>query len=411
LPKGDKTRVLLLLTLVALFLFGVTRLFMLRFEKGDVYPAYSSLRADPLGTKVFFESLANLKSLSAERNYRPLSRVAPEGGATFFFLGAKTYDRNFYTQDSLLAFDRLALNGGRLVISFFPSTHRSNKRPLVKRSGIGGRGEKKGAGKEKGPDSGASEKARASMEDRWGFAFGYDATSHSADLTFESGTTQKGLPTTLSWHSTLYFRDLKKQWQVIYARKGHPVVIERKMGRGAIVLFSDSYWFSNEALSKERHPHLLAWVMGNPRRAIFDESHFGIRESPGVARLARRYGLTWLFFGILLLAGLFVWKNSVPFVPPPAHDIMPAQKGLMSRKDHVEGLTSLLRRCIPSQSILSVCLEEWEKTASYQKEGLTDRLEAAKQVVRGKGSGPLKGTDLVGQYRTICEILSKGKGS
>jgi len=28
----------------------------------------------------------------------------PEGGATFFFLGAKTYDRNFYTEDSLRAF-------------------------------------------------------------------------------------------------------------------------------------------------------------------------------------------------------------------------------------------------------------------------------------------------------------------
>ena len=39
-------------------------LFQLRFEQGDIYPAYSSLRADPLGTKVFYESLETLPGLS-----------------------------------------------------------------------------------------------------------------------------------------------------------------------------------------------------------------------------------------------------------------------------------------------------------------------------------------------------------
>ena len=40
-----------------LFVLGVIYLFLLRFEAGDVYPPYSSLRADPLGTMAWYESL------------------------------------------------------------------------------------------------------------------------------------------------------------------------------------------------------------------------------------------------------------------------------------------------------------------------------------------------------------------
>src|SRR2546427_9645317 len=55
--KKDRMWLVLLLVLLAVFVLGVGRLFQLRFEAGDVYPPYSSLRADPLGTKALFESL------------------------------------------------------------------------------------------------------------------------------------------------------------------------------------------------------------------------------------------------------------------------------------------------------------------------------------------------------------------
>ena len=48
---------LLALAVAALFVAGLIQLFLLRFKAGDVYPAYSSLRSDPLGTQVLFESL------------------------------------------------------------------------------------------------------------------------------------------------------------------------------------------------------------------------------------------------------------------------------------------------------------------------------------------------------------------
>ena len=56
-----------LLLLVALFVFGLTQLFKLRFEAGDIYPEYSSLRADPLGAKALYQSLESLLAVQIGR--------------------------------------------------------------------------------------------------------------------------------------------------------------------------------------------------------------------------------------------------------------------------------------------------------------------------------------------------------
>ena len=42
--------------LVGAFLYGVARLYALRFEVGDVYAPYSTYRADPLGTGALYEA-------------------------------------------------------------------------------------------------------------------------------------------------------------------------------------------------------------------------------------------------------------------------------------------------------------------------------------------------------------------
>ena len=48
--------------LAAVFLAAVSYLMVLRFESGDVYPVYSSLRSDPLGTRAFYDSLEDLEN-------------------------------------------------------------------------------------------------------------------------------------------------------------------------------------------------------------------------------------------------------------------------------------------------------------------------------------------------------------
>jgi len=70
------------------FLYGIAHLFVLRFEAGDVYPPYSTLRGDPLGAKVFYESLNALPGIAVERNEKPLSKFSSNETASLFYLGA-----------------------------------------------------------------------------------------------------------------------------------------------------------------------------------------------------------------------------------------------------------------------------------------------------------------------------------
>ena len=93
------------------------------------------------------------------------------------------------------------------------------------------------------------------------------------------------LPDELEWHSGAILTNLDKAWRTIYARGTNPVVVERKFGSGTVVLATDSYFLSNEALRKERHAELLAWLVGPGRAVVFDEAHFGIVETSGVASL------------------------------------------------------------------------------------------------------------------------------
>src|SRR5438445_12104910 len=58
-----------LLICVIGFILGLGYLFRVRFDVGDVYPEYSSLRADPLGTMALCESLERMPGISVRRDY------------------------------------------------------------------------------------------------------------------------------------------------------------------------------------------------------------------------------------------------------------------------------------------------------------------------------------------------------
>src|SRR5687768_457897 len=109
---------LLLLLLAASFVFGLVRLFQLRFEAGDVYPEYSSLRADPLGTKALYASLGKL--IDVTRNYRPVSKLGLYDNAAVLFLGTRASELECHPAE-FKALESFVRDGGRLVIALLPS--------------------------------------------------------------------------------------------------------------------------------------------------------------------------------------------------------------------------------------------------------------------------------------------------
>src|SRR4051812_11956010 len=78
--------VLLALFLTVTFVWGILYLFNMQFAEGDVYPEYSSLRTDPRGARLLFDSLARLPGMTLVRSYFPLPLLA-EDHATILLLG------------------------------------------------------------------------------------------------------------------------------------------------------------------------------------------------------------------------------------------------------------------------------------------------------------------------------------
>ncbi len=439
--KGNKTLLVLVSVFLAVFIYGVGRLFLLRFETGDVYPAYSSLRVDPLGTKAFYDSLENFRQISVSRNYRPLPKLHEGLEATIFYLGARVKDLGFVHEDLLKAFDALVATGGRLIISFYPIRERASVRSRGECPGSAHakEAEEKGETDRNGPErslkkaeepkgsestSQGSRKRNersdhrdfererckfVSLADHWGVRFGFDERLKDARDDGKAWKALNGkLPNFISWHTVLYFDGLPKPWRVIYVRDGHPVIMERRFGRGTIVLSADSYFFSNEALRVERHPGLLAWLVGRHTNVVFDETHLGVRENPGIASFARKYDLHGLFLGIVLLVGLFVWKNSLHFIPPPE---LPSTGGsdFNSERDYTAGFVSLLRRNIPPRDILRICFQEWKKSLPPSRRDSCDKQDRAGGVIDAQGGRPAKQRNPVEGYQTIQRILAERK--
>jgi hypothetical protein len=393
--KSNKTIYVLLVVLLALFVYGVGSLFMLRFEAGDVYPAYSSRRADPLGAKAFYDSLENLQNISTSRNYRPLSKLRRGSEASMFYLGAHVEFLDFVHEDVLKAFDAWIESGGRLIVSFFPtkaqsSSHNSCRKN--KRTDDGGVGEKRCT--------------FVSLAEHWGIHCGFDEKLKDLEYAERAWSgSGAALPDSISWHTSLYFDGLDKPWRTIYARDGHPVIIERAFGKGTIVLAADSYLFSNEALRAERYPELLVWLLGASTNVIFDEAHLGIRENPGIAALARKYHLHGLLLGMLLLAGLFAWKNSFSFIPPRDEGPAIESRDFTSQRDYTAGFTSLLRRNISPRDILTLCFQEWKKSLPLSSEVVGNKLDRVQAVIDAQRAGPAKQRNPVQGFQTIQRIL------
>jgi hypothetical protein len=421
-------------------MFGVVKLFLLRFEAGDVYPAYSSLRSDPLGSRAFYSSLKNIDDTVVSRNYRSLQTVEFKENTAFFYIGTSVFDTDSVSAEWFKIFERLTNTGGRLVLSFLPvekkppnwrmskcvvpqkqiedkddtrqkdasSDNQNPSKPYLNENASNAP-DKEDKKLEEGPEPviSAKEGNCISLKEKWGLVFAF-AEKPPDKASYVRNDLPGNLPESISWHTALYFDDLDDAWQVIYAADGRPVIVEKTYGRGSLVLSADSFFLSNEALRSERHPELLAWTLGESAAVVFDETHLGIFKHPGVLTLIKKYRFHWFIFTVAVLALLFIWKNSVYFVPPPKRSRV-QQDDFISNRDSTQGLISLLRRNIPARQILQVCTWEWERTIQPQKHLRKDQLAKIKSAFQMITARSPKSIDPVAGYRRISKIISKGR--
>jgi hypothetical protein len=402
--------IIILFGCAAMFALGAVSLFELRFQAGDVYPPYSSLRADPLGAMALYESLEKIPGLTVRRDFSDSNRLPEEPQTVYVHLAGDPYEWDFMPPDIYHNIQGFLARGGRLAITFFPEAEpeifdfndETNKPESDKARPQRMTPAKREKKKE---DNSDEEESYISLEREWNFSTDVLKLEQDGDHYVPVTVFKKAdlaLPDMVQWHSGIVFKTPGGAWRVIYARGTNAVVIERKFGAGSVVMATDSYFVSNEAMAKDRHADLLAWFVGGSKNVVFDEAHLGIVETSGVAALMRKYRLEGLAGGLVLLAVLFIWKNSMSLVPPMGDG---KREEFVTGKDSAAGFVNLLRRSISPPNILATCFAEWKKSVAPKGKNLTSRFQQAEAIFIAGTSSANTSLNQIETYRKISETL------
>ena len=468
--------------LALMALFSVLRA---RYDTGESYPEYSSLRADPQGTRALFESLGQLPGVETTRNFERLDKLhgSPRQALLMCGLDSRAFSSYGFVDAKALA--RFAGSGGRLIIALNPAAdsgrmnrafHNAveeldNEGEQADKERKKAREKEKAAPKQDQPkqdqpkkpgeekskakpeastkagkpkeDTNKNNKRRHNLEDRPQLAATLKISAISREF-FYSG---KGSPLQLkpgvplaeaeapAWFSNVYLnddpaqdwqagwneaamgnlivREIKKRtqlkdaadettkakkvvkpaepspWHTIASKDSRPMIMERKLGAGSVVVCTDRYFLSNEALWKDPHTQFLSWLLGDAVKITFEETHLGpsIGDADGVMTLARRYRMHGLFLGGILLFALYIWRNALSLVPPnPADDLGHWRAEAVAGQSTASGLEGLLRRGTSPSNLLARCLDAWEDTKAGATIPAGRRAEARAKLAVFKGS-------------------------
>jgi hypothetical protein len=389
--------------------YGVAALYRLRIARGDVFPEYSSLRADPLGTRALFDAAGLLPERENMRWLRPLKRLQAGAGDVVFAAGVKRSRGGNIDDEDWQALDRAAVAGARVVVAWRADTAQKGDATRAREARVDPwlmpedkpeKEEKADVDAEKYTDEDDKKTEllfAAEYERRWGFRMlrrELVTRAEAADAVRAEQAPDEWPVTLARWKSDLFFLTKAEEgWRVLYRRGAEPVMIERQRGAGSVTLLADSFLLSNEAVQRERATPVLAALLGDARRVVFVESHLGVEIESGVAVLARRYGLGGAALTALVLAGLWIWRRATPLAP-----IIPEDEEVRLTLAPTAGLEALLRRAVTPAKLFAACVEAWRPNAAA---GDQRRLETAPT--------PGAGTDPVTAYNTTTRALSHKK--
>lgn len=351
MTRGWRSSALAVL-LAGAFLWGVVALFNRQFAAGELYPQFSSMRTDRMGTRLLYESLAKLPGITVERNFLPMEFL-PRDGATLVMLGVDPMQVNWNEGLLLLTVDKIAARGNRVVVALYidPAYPRITQQGLDRRETA----QAKGKGKSETPPLGSMWSVRLKFDDD-----------------------RKAV-------HPLYF-DRADGWSVRETAGEKILAIERVSGKGSVVLMAESTEFTNASSVELNRLSEVSGALGPYRRIVFDEQHLGVAESGSIVGMARQFRLVGLAIGLALWAGLFIWKNASGF-PPPAPST--AVNRFSGRTSHA-GLVMLLKRHIPASELAAICWKEWLST--NRREATPEVRQRAEAILADAAGRPVEAT-------------------
>jgi len=302
------------IVLAAAFAGAVLHFFGLEFQGGDVYPEYSSLRSDPLGAKLLYDTLARVPGIRVSRNFAALDEIAP--GSAVLMLG---WDAAAAAGEAD-TLERAAARGLRIAMALRAVPNAKNN----------------------------------SFAKKWPLRLEADVAR---------GRVHRQ-----------YFTEVG-DWTAVDRIGPKILAVEKPFGKGMIAIWAESDDFANQSTASMDRFETITRAIGRARDVVFDEQHFGMRESGTVVGLARRFRLTGFVLGLGLCAALALWRAGSPF---PPLDSRPAERH-SGRTAHA-GLITLLRRNIPPSEVAGLCWQEW--LSSHRRDVAPERALRASAVLR-----------------------------
>ena len=437
------------LGLFAILVVGFVGVLELRFATGEIYPHYSSLRTDPLGAQALYESFENLPGYAVSRNRRSLMSIdSVEENTALWLVGLsrQSFRRMRAPEDSPVL-QAVEKDGAHLVITLNPGPVPRKfdldpeaeedwweRREKLRREGTPEEEETEGEtpteedgeGKEKG-----DEESDSDSDLQIGEASGTPLTEWleiSVDLPDEFDRPEDGWelaagelpegseltdPDSLpQWRSPYHFSELGEAWRIVATVEEEPVVVSRRLGKGTVVLTTDSYFASNEALWKDPHPTFLLWLAGNRPNLVFDETIHGTVESGGAMKMIRRYRFHGIFFGLAIFVALLAWRSASSLAPGSEvidRGLHPAETGgstSVTGEETTAGFLSLLRRSVPRKRLLRTCVDTWRKDGSIGTRHETPGQREAIDAVLATHETSPKSLSAVEGFRQISRILA-----
>lgn len=419
-----------LTALTVVLLSGFYAVLEKRFVDGGVYPHYASFRSDPLGCSALYESLDRLEDRLVSRNLTKLGSIRGLDGDTTLLLLGYPFGQfsDFRLSDDSPLMEAVA-EGARLVLAINPGLVPEVYQPeqSEKEEGWLERRRKLRESREPSPDKGPdSEKTdsekEAELEQQMREALGpvFDerfevgVTSPSYEQRPEEGwvteagealTSLGSVPATPLWRSPYRLDPQSPDWRVAVHVEGAPVVLERSYGKGTVVIATDAYFATNESLHFGAETDFLLWLLGDKTKIVFDETIHGSRVTGGAMSLIRRYRAHGIFYGLIVLIGLWAWRSASPLVSGSEE----AERGLVHEgavagQEIGSGFIRLLRRSIAPRFLLETCVQTWKASAGAKA---PPSAQAIVDEVLTRHRRDPKQCHAVVAYREIVERLRK----
>lgn len=414
--KKATLQLLVILLLSSAFVVLGTRVFSTRFESGDLYPKYSTFRPDPFGSRVLLKTFSQLKGLTVDvASDSVLFEKETEGeGRVIFVLGLPVWSRYFpFAASETL--ERLAGEGATVVIAAAVPPGALNPTEASNESDDA-EAERE---EERAGDRDANEGPEWVPIETWMNSQSIGIFVMDSELLREAEQGERIVsrpsvsylkePLNLSQPIGLEFEE-DGEWRSLFEYEGNAVAAERTIGKGRLVLFADTYPFSNEGILNSANTELFAWIVKGKRRVTFYENHLGVETYYGLIALARLYGFDAVLILFAVASAAFVWRGS--FSPLPKRDSIDSESGLIDIDAVDSGLNGLLVRSIDRQSLGSAIYGRWKRTLSGRRLSKEKDQKVAEALQTYKSS-EMKPNDLTGFYNTVVSILElKGnKGS